>query len=382
MGEQEDDFFAEKRAWSKEKDQLLDYYLKPYLAKVARLGLPILIIDCFAGPGRFEDGTDGSPLIIAEHIREANQRGDHVEGLFIEKKLAHYAQLESNLRSTGIPHRVLRGSFRDHVGEYAQYSKTHSVLFYMDPFKPSDLHADDLDETFKQVRNGRSVEALITFMSTGFVRAVQGAFGVWKSSAAEASNATDVQLASQWLAQPGIQRWNDVAGGSHWQSVLFDKNLEQSEKIDRVAAGYSSSLKKKWFAHVINFPIKENYRDQQPKYHMVFASRHRDAVILMNDAMVKGRRVFLAKEFEEGQLFNHTPKKEVADPRQLEEAVQKAAREGKCMWKDLVVRVISSKPAWANESEINAAIKAAIISDKLKSTASGRKVEEDAAIWM
>jgi three-Cys-motif partner protein len=382
VGEQEDDFFSAKRAWSKEKDQLLDYYLKPYLAKVATLGPPILIIDCFAGPGRFEDDTDGSPMIIAKHIREAIQRGANVQGLFVEKNPIHHAQLETNLRSAGIPHRALLGSFRDYADEFATYSKNHSILFYVDPFKPSDLHADDLEDAFQQVRNGRSVEALITFMSTGFVRAASGAFGAWKASVPEGSRKAENLLVKQWVAQPEVQRWNDVAGGTHWQSILFDQHLEQSEKIDRVAAGYSSSFREKWFTHVINFPIKENYRDPQPKYHMVFASRHPDAVILMNDAMVKGRRIFLAKEFEEGQLFDNTPKKEVADPRQLEEAIQKVAIVGKCTRKDLIVRVISVKPAWANESEINKAIKAAIASGKLKSTASGTKLDDDALIWI
>lgn len=59
-------FFKRKRPWSKYKDLILDYYLGPYLAKIARLGKPIAVVDCFAGPGKFNDNQRGSPLIIAD----------------------------------------------------------------------------------------------------------------------------------------------------------------------------------------------------------------------------------------------------------------------------------------------------------------------------
>jgi len=66
-----EDFFKHKKSWSKYKDFILDYYLTPYIAKVKMLKRPILIIDCCAGPGKFEDGEDGSPVISARHIIES-----------------------------------------------------------------------------------------------------------------------------------------------------------------------------------------------------------------------------------------------------------------------------------------------------------------------
>ena len=62
----DDQFFEVKRPWSKIKDQILGAYLKPYLAKVKQLGKPIVLIDGFAGKGRFRDGSDGSPLIMCK----------------------------------------------------------------------------------------------------------------------------------------------------------------------------------------------------------------------------------------------------------------------------------------------------------------------------
>ena len=64
------DFFKRKRDWSKYKDLILDYYLGPYLQIVKQIRKPILVVDCFAGPGRFDDGQSGSPLIIAKHLQK------------------------------------------------------------------------------------------------------------------------------------------------------------------------------------------------------------------------------------------------------------------------------------------------------------------------
>jgi hypothetical protein len=67
-------FFDTKRAWSVRKDNLLKYYLTPYLPKVAKLGRSIRLVDAFAGPGKFRDGASGSPLILCEAARIALQR--------------------------------------------------------------------------------------------------------------------------------------------------------------------------------------------------------------------------------------------------------------------------------------------------------------------
>jgi len=66
-----DNFFAKKRAWSQLKDEILACYLTPYLAKLIRTRKQIIIADCFAGKGRFDDGQDGSPIIIASAIADA-----------------------------------------------------------------------------------------------------------------------------------------------------------------------------------------------------------------------------------------------------------------------------------------------------------------------
>lgn len=65
------EFFKEKRDWSIFKDDLLKNYLIPYFAKLLATRRDIIFIDGFAGKGKFEDGTNGSPLIVKDAIYTA-----------------------------------------------------------------------------------------------------------------------------------------------------------------------------------------------------------------------------------------------------------------------------------------------------------------------
>lgn len=69
MSKDNSDFFKKKNSWSTIKDELLKCYLAPYFQKVLMTKKPIFYVDCFAGQGKFEDGSNGSPLIALE-VRE------------------------------------------------------------------------------------------------------------------------------------------------------------------------------------------------------------------------------------------------------------------------------------------------------------------------
>lgn len=66
-------FFKTKKGWSIYKDKLLENYLPLYLSKILSTGRDTLFIDGFAGKGKFDDGTDGSPIIIRDKIEQAHE---------------------------------------------------------------------------------------------------------------------------------------------------------------------------------------------------------------------------------------------------------------------------------------------------------------------
>lgn len=59
------EFFDKLKPWSKRKHRLLEKYLPPFSAKVATTtqNREIFCIDGFAGAAKYEDGSEGSPIV-------------------------------------------------------------------------------------------------------------------------------------------------------------------------------------------------------------------------------------------------------------------------------------------------------------------------------
>ncbi|MFZ2145705.1 MAG: three-Cys-motif partner protein TcmP [Sedimentisphaerales bacterium] len=363
------DFFREKKPWSKYKDLILDYYLEPYLHKVKTLGKPILVVDCFAGPGRFDDNQIGSPLIITGKLRKLYEAGFRVTGFFIEANKTLYEKLEKNTSNTSVPIQTRLGNFIDFVDEISNLARDHSVFVYLDPIKPSHLLFDDMRSVYDQLLEGQSVEALINFMSWGFLR------GVWGS---KSRIMTHGQLNTE---HPQVLRFNQVAGGTYWQKIVFDDSLSQTTRADRLADGYASELHR-WFKYVLTYPIREKYETMFPKYHLVFGSRSHHAVDLMNRAMVKARREFINAGFIKGFLFPNQPDKEVIRPEEIKKIVIETCQKlRKTSWTGLRIHATITNPSLYTDSEFNRAIKQAIKNGELASDCPSKKIQENALIW-
>jgi len=363
------DFFREKKPWSKYKDLILEYYLEPYLQKVKNLRKPILIVDCFAGPGEFDDNELGSPLIIMEKLCRLHESGYQVTGIFIEANKELYARLEGNTRDSTVPIKMRFGNFTKFVGEISDFAKGHSVFVYLDPIKPSHLLFDDMRSVYEQLQTGQSIEVLINFMSWGFLR------GVWGSANHMMSHG---KIKSE---HPRVLHFNQIAGGTYWQHIAFDDSLSQTERTDKLAHGYANQLHR-WFRYVLHYPIREKYETSYPKYHLVFGSRSHHAVDLMNRAMVKARREFIKAGFIEGFLFPNQPNKEVIRPDEIKKIVIETSREfGKTDWTQLRINATLAHPCLYTDSEFNRAIKQAIKDGKLGSSCPGTKIEGNAMVW-
>lgn len=362
-------FFRKKKRWSRYKDLILSYYLEPYLAKVARLRRPILVVDCFAGPGRFDDGQMGSPLLISGRLEQAQRRGVEVLGFYVEKNPALYERLVRNTEESRVPVQIRCGDFREYIGEISRLAHHHTVFIYLDPIRPSDLLFTDMESVYSELEHGRSVEVLINFMSRNFLRAIRG-------------------LANQILVDDAVNpsntlvgRWNSVAGGTYWQDIVFDRQASDLERIDRLAKGYSRRLNAR-FDWVISYAIREKYEYRLPKYHLTFGSRHSDAIELMNRAMVKARRKFVGARFVDGSLFDNRPESEIPRPAEIERIVLKTCQKlGNSTWRDLRVQTTVANPCMYTDSEINQAIKRAVRKKRLGSDCSGKRIEESALIW-
>src|SRR4249919_3831968 len=115
----------------------------------SRKGRPrLLLVDGFAGPGRYETGEDGSPLImlntLLEHEAFGRMKGVDFLYLFIEHDERRVKHLEGELGALALPENVKvmleHGEFETTFGEivegiHGQEGKTLAPTFaFIDPF--------------------------------------------------------------------------------------------------------------------------------------------------------------------------------------------------------------------------------------------------------
>jgi three-Cys-motif partner protein len=315
------DFFKAKRPWSKYKDFILGYYLEPYIPKVATLKKPILIVDCFAGCGQFDDGEPGSPLIIASIIKKWHDKGYQVRGEFIEADEENYqklAQVLEPFRAFATPR---LGVFDDLLPDLAARARENSVFLYVDPYTVKGLLFARMKEVYDQIRKASaSVELLLNLNVPTFMRWALAALKRKEEVPSEATGEEADYLADDPSERVELALLDSIAGGDYWRAIASDPALSFVQKLDSFTNGYLSRLVSS-FTFATSCEIKSKYEHQVPKYHLIYATRHPDGVELMNDAMCKARREFLGNQFVKGLLFDMTPDDEKPDVDALADAL-------------------------------------------------------------
>jgi len=168
MSKKQISFFDELKPWARFKNFILDYYLGPYLQKVKELRKPILLVDCCSGRGKFKDGNNGSPLIMAAHLQKMRDRGVPCRGIFIERNKKWHQELQQNLSPYNGYCESKHGDFKTYWNDIYKLTKTHTVFVYVDPFGVEDLLFNNFSNLLTAIEEGRSVELLLNWNCIGF----------------------------------------------------------------------------------------------------------------------------------------------------------------------------------------------------------------------
>jgi three-Cys-motif partner protein len=246
---------------------VLGSYLSPYLRKVQRLSQPIIIADCFAGCGKFSDGAAGSPLIICQQIK-AHAPG-RAAAYFVNKRPEHHEALKRTLAgftAAGIAHPIL-GQSQTFLADLNRQLANQSLFVYLDPFgiKGCTLNAN---KQLLQRHASTSTELLMT-MSMPILHRLAARRRTGRESPIVASFHSLL---------------DDVLGEVPWREIMSDQQLTSTQKEERVIGGYCDQLRK-YTRYACSCPVR-NRDDDRVKYYIVFASRHVDALCLMNDIML------------------------------------------------------------------------------------------------
>lgn len=381
MGHKADlSFFEEKKFWSERKDEILRCYLPPYLAKIATQNSPILIVDAFAGPGLFEDGKEGSPLIICDAVNEAISRriSVPVSVMCIEPVPGLYDKLQKSISAFSFA-QASKGNFLDYIDAIESKAKTHSVFLYVDPFTVEGLDLNAMDDVFRHLTLSRmSVEILLNFNSPIFARCGLSALKLTvpdSNPEIEDDEAIDASI----KIPPSIEKLNTIVGGEWWQEVLkTDESFAQ--KVDNISNGVCRFLSKR-FKEVCKHPLKALPHHTVPKYDLIFASRSQDALLLMNNEMVKSQRKLadLAKPAQP-TLFENRSVELIPDFDILPGLILKHTSKPK-QRKQVIIDIVRENFCQFAQTEIRGSIEHMLKTGKLNSASGKTRINDQTEIW-
>lgn len=375
-------FFSAKRPWSRYKDYLLRSYLDPYIPKVNRLGKPILIVDCFAGRGLFEDGSPGSPLIIAEAVRRWRSQNMPVTARCTEADPENFALLRNALAFHQEYVHATCGSFEETLPLLEQEAKQNTVFLYVDPYTVKGLRFDRMKRVYDQIwASSSSVEALMNFNVAIFMRWALAAVKRWEELPEKDAFESMADDPDERVERDEL---SGIAGGDYWIKIAEDATLDFNEKLRHFLDEYTQTMLTS-FKYVTRFAVKEKYHHSVPKYVMIFATRHRDGVRLMNDFMAKARRTFVTEQFEElnrSALFDLTPAEEIVEPNELTSAIMEIVKEFSPITRLDVQLHLFLRGFFARitESEINGCISELLKAKQLQSSTGKIRINDEATL--
>lgn len=367
------DFFHTKREWSLRKDLILENYLVPYLPKIATQQRPVLIIDGFAGAGRFDDDQPGSPVIICEAVRKrrASSSTGSYQVWLVEQDPVLFKRLQVNTSMYRDFVTVHNSTLREVLPAIQSSISKYNVFLYLDPFTVTGLAWNSLDQIFQQVNRQQSIECLINFNVQALARAACFALGKSFKDGVNDDNMVGESAST-------IATVNESLGGDWWQDRFRNAATFASACKD-LTSGYVDKLRDR-FAEVCSHEIKERDAHQIPKYVLVFGSRHPAALELMNDAMAKSLK--LQADFEapsEATLFETRSTNLVPDQSELDESILRFGRveQPRKELIMLVVRMQFGKYPW---SKIRSRIEELLKQGRMRSKSGRTKINDDELI--
>lgn len=235
---------------TKGKHEVLGHYLKAWFPILGFTSDRILFIDGFAGPGEYETGEKGSPLIALDVFRQHRARFEAaVQFVFIEEDPERAAHLETLLDTAKptLPPRcqaqVIRGAFDATVSGVldlldAQRRILAPAFVMVDPFGVSGTPM----EVLQRILRNPKAELYVSFM---------------------------YEAINRFKTTPEFEKHLDALfGAPDWRKGL-DKTGR--EKKDFFYGLYESQLRKAGAKHVLHFDL---YEGKRLVYAVFFATQH------------------------------------------------------------------------------------------------------------
>jgi len=263
-----DPFFEELKDWSQLKLRILEKYVTPYCYKLGSRAPKIYYIDGFAGRGVYEDGSKGSPVLVADLAMQfrSEKRRFELKCMNVEINPSHFENLSKNTEKFGQgPVTNLRGDFSSYIPKILEEIGSCPTLFFLDPYGLAPIKLDNLTPIFQRTA---STEILMNFSRNGLHRLAGHLDKEPKKEAAQKAGQTKVNLLTGIL---GTERWKQI-----WRQV------DDTAVRDRMILDLYLEKLNEYFIYVYPIEIKKEF-NSPPKYYLIYATKKYDGVEFIND---------------------------------------------------------------------------------------------------
>lgn len=264
-----------------------------------------VVVDGFAGRGRFDGGEAGSAEFLMLHAQKM-KASTQIVPFLIEKDPANFARLTEvadEYRARGIDVQTRLGECGDHLAEAIALAKGSSLFLFIDPCGATLPYRH-----LKPLLAGRGTWPPTELLMNFNADLVRRAGGQFKKGQLDAG---------------GVASLDQVCGGDWWREVALQAHLNSGGKdwataAQEVAEQYAIRLGRDTGMSAVVAPVRRKAH-HQPVYFLIFLTRSPHGHWVFGDAASKARELWLQslgpdEEELEGMLFN-TVENQIAEER-------------------------------------------------------------------
>ena len=304
-----DSFFVRRKAAAAFKHGILKQYPPVFLAKAGSItNGRVVFLDGYAGQGRYDDGSPGSPLLFVQAARANPNRT--VTGIFVEQDADRYASLCRVLDETDpdrtVPRIVRSGDLGTVLPDLLPTSVGAALFAFLDPFGTA-LNVDRLRDDLLR-RPGRAPTEVLLHFSVSTIARMGGILnaGLARGGLTVAERKTvaraDAFLGGDWwrgefealrgvvppTAADGMS-WVDFDDADPLPETDVSALLTATEVAIRVARRFCESLGAQTQYRTVSMPVRPE-QGRAPKYILVLFTRHDHGVWFFADALGRAAR--------------------------------------------------------------------------------------------
>lgn len=163
--------FANKQPQTRQKHDILTYYLQPWIKIISNHFKTAAYVDCFAGPGMCDSGEACSPVLAAQ-ILSKHSSAIRILLYTIEERRDIFSRLDGNLKifRNHLCIETINDTFRSAlprvIEAISSIGKDVPSFFFIDPYGYKDVRFMDIESILSLPHS----EVLVHFPYNGLVR--------------------------------------------------------------------------------------------------------------------------------------------------------------------------------------------------------------------